>query len=307
MRVYVTENCNANCKNCFNAGTRTNAEINPDIFERLCIYLKENNIKTLKIMGGEPTVHKKYIEIVAIAQKYFEAMYVFTNGICDELQKTTLREKDGITYNFNFANILLKEKFILNQLGRRQLEVQVNNKTDEVVLLNKIVELVNYDTSKITVSLTLDCVSNIFIDRKIVVPKLLYLQDGMIKNGIKYGYDHKIPYCYTYKSGLKLHKNSCSCFIQNAGLIDANLDLRFCNQYSDKLVHLMQGDKFLPWRIIENYILKAYYKHQTEALNKICLDCIFYDTLCNGGCWITKKNISHNDILEYSDFPVMLK
>jgi len=305
IRVYVTENCNANCKNCFNAGTRKNAEINPEVFEQLCGYLKENGIVSIKIMGGEPTVHRKYPEIVVIAQKYFDAINVFTNGTSDKLKKMTLRKKDGVIYNFNFANIFSKEKFILDQPGKRVLEVQVNKETNEYALLNKIVELTAFDISKISVSLTLDCVSNIFLDRKTVVPKLLYLQDGLEKNGIKYGYDHKIPYCYVYKSGLKLHRKSCFCAIKNAGLIDADLDLRFCNQHSEKLVHLMQDGKFLPWQIIGNFLLQAYYKHQTEALNKICLECIFYDSICNGGCWIIKKNIQHNDILEHTNFPVI--
>jgi len=305
MRVYVTENCNAKCKNCFNAQTRTNTEISPFMFDQLCGYLKENGIKALKIMGGEPTVHKKYAEIISIAQKYFDAIHIFTNGISSELLKMTLREKDGITYNFNFANALSKEKFLLNQPGSRQLEVQINKKTDEFVLLNNIVKKTSFNKSKIAVSLTLDCISNIFIDRKLVVPKILYLQNALAKNGIIYDYDHKIPYCYIYKSGLKMHRNDCSCYINSTGLIDADLDLRFCNQHQDKLAHIMQEGKFLPWRILENYILQYYYKLQMIALNKICLECVFYNNVCNGGCWITKNIISREDIIKHSDFPVV--
>ena len=32
MRVYVTENCNAKCSSCFNANSRSNAEMSPDVF-----------------------------------------------------------------------------------------------------------------------------------------------------------------------------------------------------------------------------------------------------------------------------------
>jgi hypothetical protein len=275
------------------------------MFDLLCGYLKENGIKKLKIMGGEPTVHKQFMEIVKISQKHFERIHIFTNGIRDIIQNIALREKDSIIYNFNFSNSLNREKLLLDQPGKRTFEVQVNRKTNEADLLNKITEIMMYDKSKCVVSLTLDCVSNIFIDRKVVVPKLLYLQDEMGKNGINYGYDHKIPFCYLYKSNLKNRRSSCSCFVQTAGLIDANLDLRFCNQHSDKLVHLLQEGRFLPWQIIENYILNTHYKNQLEALNKICLECVFYDRFCNGGCWITKDNISRKDILEYSDFPLI--
>jgi radical SAM protein with 4Fe4S-binding SPASM domain len=191
----------------------------------------------------------------------------------------------------------------LKQPGSRHLEVQVNRETDEFILMENIIEKASFDKSKINVSLTLDCISNIFIDRKLVIPKMLYLQGEIIKNGIKYGYDHKIPYCYIYKSGLKMRKNSCSCFINTSGLIDADLNLRFCNQHQKKLIQIMQEGRFLPWRILENYLIHNYYKLQMTALDKICLECVFFDNVCNGGCWITKEIISREDVINYSDFP----
>lgn len=77
FRVYVTEKCNANCPSCFNAKSRTSKEMSLEEFEKLCEYLSSNGIKHLKIMGGEPTVHKDFEELVKISQKYFREITIF--------------------------------------------------------------------------------------------------------------------------------------------------------------------------------------------------------------------------------------
>ena len=58
--------------------------------------------------------------------------------------------------------------------GHRSFEIQVNASTDEAKLADRILELVCLDKEKISSALTLDCKSNIFQDKNIVVQKLLY-------------------------------------------------------------------------------------------------------------------------------------
>ena len=50
FRVLITEKCNANCPNCFNANYRIENEMSVEKFERLSKYLSEHGIKTLKII-----------------------------------------------------------------------------------------------------------------------------------------------------------------------------------------------------------------------------------------------------------------
>ena len=70
MRILVTENCNAKCSHCFNAAYRSNKEIDLTTYSRLCDFLASNKIQRVKIMGGEPTVHSSFEEIIAISQAH---------------------------------------------------------------------------------------------------------------------------------------------------------------------------------------------------------------------------------------------
>ena len=303
MRVYITERCNASCTNCFNAQSRQNREMSLEVFISLCKYLSENGIVTLKVMGGEPTVHAEFKAIIEIAQSYFKNVVIFTNGINNFIQTINLRKTDSIVYNFTFSEYLTEEKLLLQQAGKRSFEVQVRETTNELDLVQKILYFSRLSENRIHISLTLDCTSNIFKTKKVVVKKLLYIENFLEENNIRFSYDHKMPLCYLYKTGLHPN-NSSSCEIETAGVIDSQLNLRFCLQNPDKLISLYQNDRFIPWTILINNLYKRFYELRLAALQKICLDCVFFNKKCNGGCWISKDNIAKQDILENTDFPL---
>lgn len=303
MRVYVTENCNANCSTCFNANSRTKDEISPQKFELLCKWLSENGIKNLKVMGGEPTVHSEFKKIIKIAQNNFKNVYIFTNGINGKIKNINLRENDSIVFNFTFNNLFTKESLCLDNDGSRCFEVQIHKNTNEIQIVSRIIELYNLSPNKIHISLTLDCTSNIFLEREIIVKKLQYIESELIKNKIHFSYDHKIPFCYLYKTNLHPTNNG-QCEISATGLIGADLTLRFCNQHTERLISIYQDEKFIPWNIFMNRIYEKYYEIQMKNLNKICKNCVFYNNHCNGGCWISSKKISRDDILKNTDFPI---
>lgn len=301
IRVYVTERCNANCSNCFNANNRMNKEMSLSDFSDLCKYLQKNGYNHLKIMGGEPTLHEQFPEIIHVAQENFTTISIFTNGLLDSVKKIKLRKSDSIIYNFNFNKSLSLEKMFFSIGGTRAFEIQVNPKTNEEILVSRILELTKgFD---VRLSLTLDCTANIFIEKSSVIPKLRYIEAKLFENNKSFSYDHKIPLCYLYKTGLHFSNNH-KCTTKDAGLIGADLSFRFCNQHSGILINLKDGNDFLPWSIIDNYIKKSFYEIQQKALDKYCLNCIFYDSKCNGGCWIPKDSITKDDIINNTSFPV---
>lgn len=307
MRVYVTENCNAKCSSCFNANSRSNAEMPPDVFEELCGYLCANGIKNLKIMGGEPTVHKDFLRIIDIAKKFFPKIAIFTNALNENIHKVVLREHDSIVYNFNFASAFTKDKFVLQQPGYRSLEVQVRVGTDEKHLLQKLLEILELGKGRLATAFTLDCTSNILQAKSILLQKLRFLTESFLKNNIPYCFDHTLPLCFLYKAGFAVGKTNGLCHFGDCGLIDASLNLRFCNQYPDRLICLKQNGQFIPWSIVTNRLLRTFFQNQIAVLSKACKDCIFYGSKCNGGCWMGKDLMSENDVYEYSGFPVKKK
>lgn len=303
VRFYVTEKCNASCPNCFNAQTRSNSEMDLTKFTQLCEYFNKNEVRTLKIMGGEPSIHKDFLSLVSIAQKYFKHICIFSNGLSKELENIVLRENDSVIYNFRFAKAWNLERFVLNQPGKRIFEVQVNPNTDVMDLVSQIKKFIREEKNRFSVSLTLDCTSDIFSEKKEVVPKLLEIEKLLNEANIHFSYDHKIPFCYLYNTGIHTGKDGI-CKFTTSCLIDSSFNLRFCNQHPEKIMNIFNGDKIIPWPIIQNHLLEKYYELQISALNKVCMNCIFFDDVCNGGCWINSMKITKQSIMANTDFPI---
>ena len=102
MRVLITDKCNMNCATCFNKSLRKNTEMPVETFNDLCSYLKnEGGIRRLKIMGGEPTIHPFFLDIVEIAKNNFESIHIFTNASTDIIKSLCLRPKDTVIYNIS--------------------------------------------------------------------------------------------------------------------------------------------------------------------------------------------------------------
>lgn len=274
-----------------------------DKFERLCAYFKDNKVPILKIMGGEPTLHPDFKLITEIAQKYFKGVAVFTNGLSEKLQNFNPRKTDVITYNFKFSKKISVDNLMLDKKGGRGLEIQISEKTNVDALMDEIKRVTSY--GKIHINFTLDCTENIFLHRKEIALKYekLWLQCKEI--GIVAGKDHSVPLCFLYGTKIPMKSAKSICRLDCTGLIDADYNLRHCNQFSDHLINMFVGDRIIPYNILVNYLTFKHIKLQDTALDKICRDCVFYGKNCNGGCFVAKDNITKEDILNNTDFPLM--
>lgn len=80
MRIYllITNKCNLTCSMCIRGKTQ-NIDMNFNDFKKITI--RESFIDTeIVITGGEPTLHKNFIDIVKFASKYFKKVLIATNG-----------------------------------------------------------------------------------------------------------------------------------------------------------------------------------------------------------------------------------
>lgn len=299
FRVYVTENCNAHCPSCVNANSRNNAEMSVEMFEKLCAYLSKNGIIELKIMGGEPSIHPQFETLVSTAQNYFKYITIFSNGLNRRIKNIQLRQKDIVTYNFLFRDKISKESLFLENGGERGIQVQILKNCDEKTVVEKIIEIASIDKKRIGVSLSLNCTSNIFKDKNILLKKITYIQDRLLKSDIEFNYDHPIPNCFLKDTKIEYQGNGI-CAFETAGVIDASMTLRFCLNYSDKLIKIYNGKDFISWDLIMNQLYKNYYKLRLKSLEKICIGCKDFNKTCNGGCWIPKDYITKKDIIENS-------
>lgn len=304
VRVYLTEQCNASCPSCFNRMNRTKSQMTKEKFELLCDYFSKLGIEHIKIMGGEPTIHEDFSELIAIAQHYFKAVHIFTNGTAPEqLNNVNFRENDSIIYNFLFASKYTDETIQINKSFSRSLEIIVNASTNVNLLLSNYIKLIEKYGNIFRPCLTLDCASNIFAEKKIIIPKLQEIEKYFMEHKIPFKYDHKVPYCFAYKTGLHFGNNGL-CRIEDTVLIDADYNLRFCNQFSNKILNIFENEMIMPWSILENYLAEVFYRNQLNALEKICRGCVFYNKSCNGGCFINSKMISRQDIIMNTELPL---
>ena len=289
IRVFLTEMCNANCSNCFNRVARGGKEIDLDTFTRLCEYLEASGFNSLKVMGGEPTTHSVFPQMIDVAQKYFSNVAIFTNALNDEILQINPRRKDTIVYNMNFEPFLTEAKLILDKPGRRTLKFQVNENTDVNSLESKIIKWTSYDTERIKSSFTFDCTSDIFKHRELLIGKVAELEKFLQDRNLPYGFDHRVPICFFKDSPIHITYPSGRCRVETAGLIDANLNLRYCNQHNDIVTSLLNSDgSFIPWDIVKNYLLAYSYKLQLAIFETGCKDCRYFGDHCNGGCWGSK-------------------
>lgn len=300
MRVYLTERCNANCPNCANARGRSNIDMSDENFERLCAYLSENGIKTLKIMGGEPTVHDNFEKLVEIAISRFDYIEIFSNGLNDKVKNLHLRPKDCVIYNFLFNKNFSKERLYLESGGERAFHTQVHASVNEKELAERLVSLVSIDRNRIGVALSMDCASNIFKDRSRLIEKLSYMECMLMEQNIPYFYDHAVPRCFSRNSGLHFYDKGF-CDVSISGAIGADMTLRFCNNHPEKLISLLDGSDFVPWKTVTNQLESRYAALRKEARETICAGCPEFEKSCNGGCWIPSSRIKRDDVLKFMD------
>lgn len=108
--LIVTHECNKNCKFCIDKYRGNDEYISIENVIKSMKYAKKNNIKEILIVGGEPTLHPKIIEISKIIKKFGFKTILTTNYSKPDI----IKQLDGIIDNFNISfynqNILPKQK-----------------------------------------------------------------------------------------------------------------------------------------------------------------------------------------------------
>lgn len=307
IRVYITENCNSKCSNCFNANTRSNATMSVSRFREICYFFKSNGITAIKIMGGEPTIHPYFEEIMNIAQNSFQNVFLFTNAINKSILNFSPRETDAIIYNFRFGKLLTKEKLLLDQPGRRSLEIQVSLSTNIDVIFKEVLRVSTNCENRINPCLTFDCTENIFKNRQLLIEKYLKLWKQLEEADFIVGQDHLAPLCFIYGSNIRIPSSGCVCKEGCSGLIDASYNIRFCNQYSKPLGNLYRDSSLISFEEYQKLLSEEYKSLQSIVLNKLCNSCPFYDQYCNGGCFMAKDFIDTNSILDNTALQLLVK
>ena len=305
LRVLITDQCNARCPNCINKRIRTEKNfMDVRSFEKMCIYFAKEHVCNIRIMGGEPSIHPDFSTMAEIAQKYFHRVTIFSNGLSASLESFCPREQDGINYNFNFSRQWEVSRFLLQRPGRRILEIVVSRRTDSSKVILELERIFALVQTTFVVSLSFDCTENIFKYKKLLLSQMMNIKKLCDERGIETIVDHSVPFCFIYGTTFPTTSKGAVCNEDCAGLIDPNFNMRFCNQYGDDSLPVIENGTFLPIEIINNFIKLNHYRNQLVVLNKICKDCIFFGDRCNGGCYMANPIITKEDVLDNTSFPL---
>lgn len=307
MRIYLTENCNANCSHCFNAKIREARHMDKRKLFDVLQYLKENKVKTLKIMGGEPTIHPDFLEIYKMSQQYFQNVNLFTNALNENVLFIKPRDCDAIIYNFLFVTYEFDFNKFLPNFSHffRIFEIVIDSNTDTEALYQQIDYVhknclrLNILPEKIRYQLTFNCIENIFRFKDLLNKRLVEVINFIINLSPKsISFDHRIPFCFWLPETLSAMKElnldyySGSCWGNDFGLIDAEFNLLHCNQHPIKLINFFDNGNIVDFNILKNSLIKANLEKRLFNLNKACFNCTHFDAICTGGC------LMHKDIIQ---------
>jgi radical SAM protein with 4Fe4S-binding SPASM domain len=83
IQLYTTLRCNMSCHFCFNRGVTPVPDMRIGDFEKILSRLKDLDIRHLDILGGEPTLHPGFREMMDMACRAHVKTTVSTNGLND--------------------------------------------------------------------------------------------------------------------------------------------------------------------------------------------------------------------------------
>ncbi len=115
VMIDLSSNCNQNCVFCYRSGPHTLMPdgkpkfLQPGNLEKICRELKESNVASLTLTGGEPTLHPHFIEAVHMVKQFGFFLTVVTNGSyitdkdIDRLAQLLEPTCDKVELSFNAA------------------------------------------------------------------------------------------------------------------------------------------------------------------------------------------------------------
>ena len=181
MNLIITNVCNRNCPYCFAKSEETgNKFISLENVEYYINFLKKSNIRDLKILGGEPTLHPELPEIIRLGRKNGFSIGVFTNGLWPgPIQEYFRKNKDDkVVFLFN-VNEPSKQKPMENSRQLQSLKIAGRQATLGFNIYHEDFNLLFVE--ELIISLSLKRKVRLGLASPIVKAKNAYLENSALK------------------------------------------------------------------------------------------------------------------------------
>lgn len=304
VRIYLTEECNASCPWCFNKHSRSNRHMDTEKCKQLLDYCAKNQVKSLGVFGGEPTIHPDFVEIWNYAYLLFDKITLYTNGLNrDVLSQIPLSEDKGLNVNFRHLEHIDPKWLKQSSLAT---EVVIGRNADIDALIEKIKRIykeVQEVDGSVFFNLTLDCTLNIFKHKEDVLPQFDKILDFALTHpDYQFGVDHKYPKCCLPEGmARKIHvlcgRNIdddkelflCNPIERKTPLITADFKARTCPQYDGHSIDIFKEDgTIIPFAQLSNFIAFEIIDRWRSLKDTSCAKCKYFMSECNGGCFSYK-------------------
>lgn len=307
--IAITKYCNLKCPYCFaeKMMEEEKQNIKIEMLLKILDWLKDSD-ERIGIIGGEPTLHPNFGEILKIINNYCEEYnrdsILFTNGINLKKYIQYLSPKMSILLNINSPRIMTNEQWenlneILNILYLKN-KLQGNN-AQVTCGCNLCLEIDNYDffwslidkykIDHVRVSVTAP-IKEAYLNNK----DLYYLKlKPIFLNFIKEAYKRKIfividcnhlPKCYFTEDEYLLIKKVCINFCDYCEpCIDITADFKASSCFGT-YDSLIECNLFNNCEELKNYFQKKIlYEKINNIKNQKCQECEdFQLKKCQGGC-----------------------
>lgn len=124
--VLITNFCNQRCPYCFaneNMKKSRQQEMSLEDFNKLIKMMHKNKADSLRLLGGEPTLHSKFQELVSLGLDNFREVWIFSNGILSKETHQYIIENKNRELNFIFN--LDTPVFAYSEKKRQEVEERV--------------------------------------------------------------------------------------------------------------------------------------------------------------------------------------
>jgi radical SAM protein with 4Fe4S-binding SPASM domain len=304
-RIILTELCNRSCEHCFNSNFRRKGMMDVDIFIR---YMKENSQylrgQQLKVMGGEPTLHPRFVDVIDEAFRHFGDIRIFTNG-------STMSEisKEPKMIKTHFAGVV---KYLINGYTFEPEKFNEYKEFVRKIILHCVIPLDNVDEfinkvlkftelgSQVSIMISPDTQVDLFDNSIMKKYRHVWLKavTSLVPRlgGAFSGFDHHFPTCFFTQEMLDIlhahnidisEKTGC-CGEFFIGLIDWNFDLYYCNQTRIKIGNVLDenGNMISLPKILDTFVVKAP-QMKFDAIREFsekCRSCLAL-SICKVGCY----------------------
>lgn len=308
-RVRLTSFCNRRCHYCFAQDyllqEGKNGEIDLNSMEEILYKCNTEGIRGIGWQGGEPTLHTRIKEIIALHKKYSVKATIFTNGLIEREVIESLSEIiDSVLVNCNepesydgdeLERLLNNIRVMQKLYGREKVAIGINiysAQMDTSFILDYALRL-GINEVRIDITRPSPSNKNMFIEWE-EIGKTFRLarktHEMLCKNNIKYvHFDCPFPFCSLSEDDIQyvwdymssdLGHGQCSTALDISP--DSKITSCFCSMQFEDIVMSDFSSLTHAWLFIKYLEDHAKWDMYTK---EDCIGCIYNERrLCQGGC-----------------------